>query len=67
MADHSKFDILEFYAVATLSCIITIPSDSSLSTIDRRYQKEGCCLHAKTIIKRVLMEIRRMNKTDLEH
>lgn len=42
MADHSKFDILEFYAVATLSCIITILSDSSLSTIDRRYQKEGC-------------------------
>jgi len=43
MADHSKFDTIEPHAVATLSCIKTIISDSSLAdTVKRRYQQSGC-------------------------
>lgn len=38
MADHSKFDAVEPHAVATLSCIKTIISDSGLpETIAQRY------------------------------
>lgn len=45
MADHSKFDTVEPHAVATLSCITTILSDSALpSAIARRYQQAGCRL-----------------------
>ncbi|HBC0167544.1 TPA: transcriptional regulator, partial [Salmonella enterica subsp. indica] len=45
MADHSKFDTVELHAVATLSCISTILSDSALpSAIARRYQQAGCRL-----------------------
>ncbi|EMC7586770.1 transcriptional regulator, partial [Salmonella enterica] len=42
---HSKFDTVEPHAVATLSCITTILSDSALpSAIARRYQQAGCRL-----------------------
>ncbi len=45
MADHSKFDAVEPHAVATLSCIKTIISDSGLpETIAQRYQRAGCQL-----------------------
>ncbi|ENP5380137.1 DeoR/GlpR transcriptional regulator [Salmonella enterica] len=45
MADHSKFDTVEPHAVATLSCITTILSDSALpSAIAQRYQQAGCRL-----------------------
>ncbi|ELZ1820172.1 transcriptional regulator, partial [Salmonella enterica] len=45
MADHSKFDTVEPHAVATLSCITTILSDSALPpAIARRYQQAGCRL-----------------------
>ncbi|EHO4559341.1 transcriptional regulator, partial [Salmonella enterica subsp. enterica serovar Carrau] len=44
-ADHSKFDTVEPHAVATLSCITTILSDSALpSAIAQRYQQAGCRL-----------------------
>jgi len=43
MADHSKFDTVEPHAVATLSCVKTILSDSALSDSLRvRYQQAGC-------------------------
>lgn len=43
MADHSKFDTVEPHAVATLSGIKTIISDSALSdNIKSRYQQSGC-------------------------
>lgn len=49
MADHSKFDTVEPHAVATLSCITTILSDSALpSAIARRYQQAGCRLIMST-------------------
>ncbi|MGJ3353835.1 DeoR/GlpR family DNA-binding transcription regulator [Providencia sp. Je.9.19] len=43
LADHSKFDKVEPHAVATLSCIKTIISDSALpNEIQQRYQQAGC-------------------------
>ncbi|WP_300003838.1 DeoR/GlpR family DNA-binding transcription regulator [uncultured Cedecea sp.] len=43
MADHSKFNTVESHAVATLSCIKTIISDSDLpDTLKFRYQQSGC-------------------------
>lgn len=64
MADHSKFDTVEPHAVATLSCITTILSDSALpSAIARRYQQAGCRL----IMSDPSSDIRHMNKTHLEH
>ena len=45
MADHSKFDAVEPHAVATLSCIKTIISDSALADdIVQRYTHAGCHL-----------------------
>ncbi|EIW8194756.1 DeoR/GlpR family DNA-binding transcription regulator [Escherichia coli] len=52
MADHSKFDAVEPHAVATLSCIKTIISDSGLpETIAQRYQRAGCQLFLPHSIK----------------
>lgn len=43
LADNSKFDIFEPHAVATLSCIKTIVSDSELSIeTQQRYRQAGC-------------------------
>lgn len=45
MADHTKFDRVEPHAVATLSCIKTIISDSALPDAVRlRYQQAGCTI-----------------------
>lgn len=43
LADHTKFDMFEPHAVATLSCIKTIISDSGLSSeTQQRYRQAGC-------------------------
>ncbi|WP_283125909.1 DeoR/GlpR family DNA-binding transcription regulator [Providencia stuartii] len=45
LADHTKFDMFEPHAVATLSCVKTIVSDSGLSKeTQQRYQQAGCQL-----------------------